>query len=245
MKKPLKIVSSIVFTSTLLIGGSLIASADGGEYDTTGTISFTPYTGITDPIDPDNPDEKVEPKNPDGTDPIPGTTGPLSIDFASSFDFGEQAITSEDQTYFATPQTILIDGIEEERANYVQVSDNRGLETGWTLQVRQEEQFKTEEAEELTGAAILISNVNVQTSSASSLPSTVSSEIDLTAGVLSDVMSAEAGEGAGTYVARFGDAGDENISTSVSLTVPGSTTKYAKEYSTNLTWVLTDAPGNS
>lgn len=29
MKKPLKIVSSIVFTSTLLIGGSLIASADG------------------------------------------------------------------------------------------------------------------------------------------------------------------------------------------------------------------------
>ena len=35
--------------------------------------------------------------------------------------------------------------------NYVQVTDNRGTEAGWSLKVKQEGQFKSTSGKELTG----------------------------------------------------------------------------------------------
>ena len=42
----------------------------------------------------------------------------------------------------------------KEGPNYVQVTDNRGTEAGWSLKVKQEGQFKSTSGKELTGAAI-------------------------------------------------------------------------------------------
>lgn len=242
-------IAKYLVASTLLVTGFGIAgqgaSAEGGEYESSGTITFAPYTGITPPVDPENPGEEA---NPEPT-PNPGTSGPLSIDFASSFDFGTQEITTQDMVYNSAAQKVNItddQGVstQELRPNYVQVSDNRGTETGWTLQVRQDAQFETTDNDVLDGAAIKILNNNVNTSSTSPVPSTVPAEIDLVPGTPSIVVAAKDAEGAGTYVSRFGKADDDNMDKSVQLSVPGSTTKYAKEYNTTLTWILTDTPVN-
>ena len=77
-----------------------------------------------DPIDETKPDKK----------PVGGTKGPLSLDFASSLNFGEQLISSKNERYFAEGQK-LADG--STKMNYVQVTDNRANMSSWTLSVRQ------------------------------------------------------------------------------------------------------------
>lgn len=59
------------------------------------------------PLDPLLPDPlkpvvPVDPANPAG--PMEGTGGSLSFDFASSFQFGSQAISTKDETYYALSQ---------------------------------------------------------------------------------------------------------------------------------------------
>ena len=220
-------------------------AADGGNYDTNGVITFTPNTDPTNPVDPTDPTKPVTPVDPtDPTGPKPGTNGPLSIDYASSLDFGTQKITSKDEVYKAKAQKYLDkDSNEKTGPNFVQVTDNRGTEAGWTLQVKQNSQFKTEDAKELTGAEVTFKNGNVVTASDSAKPTGKATIVADPTGELQDVMDAKAGQGAGTYLNNWGTDGTTGAN-SIELSVPGSTTKYAKKYSTTFTWVLTDAPGN-
>lgn len=57
-------------------------------------------------------------------------------------------------------------------------------------------------------------------------------------------MSAADGAGAGTFVARFGEYLEEGLNTSVELDVPGASEKLAQTYTTELTWTLSNTPGN-
>ncbi|MEV2910433.1 WxL domain-containing protein [Paenibacillus larvae] len=213
------------------------AGSVGGSYDSKANIEFIPSDEVTPPVDPDNPDKPAEPVDPNQ----PGTNGPLSIDFASTFKFGTQKITSKDATYYAEPQKFK-DG--SEHPNYVQVSDNRGTESGWTLQVKQNGQLKSEKNHELTGAAITVKNAGINTGSSSAKPSQVQSSFTLTPNEAVQIVGAKQGEGSGTYVYKFGAAADKNMDKSVELFVPGSTTKYAEKYETTLTWTLSDVPVN-
>ena len=78
-------------------------------YQSGGIVEFDPDEDPTrrtvDPVDPDpnNPVNPWDPTTPDHK-PNPGTDGPLSIDFASSIDFGKNKITNKDETYYANPQ---------------------------------------------------------------------------------------------------------------------------------------------
>lgn len=241
--KPVKVMSSVALAAVIFSVGaqSVWAAPDGGEYNSKGSITFETSTDPTDPVDPTDPTDPVEPVDP----PEPGTPGPLSIDFASSFYFGTQKITSVDETYNATAQKVIKGGVEVEVPNYVQVTDNRGGEKGWSLSVKQEDEFTstTDSANTLEGSKIVISNIEAVTASESSPPSDVESSIILDGeGATENVMAAKAGEGAGTHLARFGDA--DTKATSVSLEVPGSIVKYAETYETALVWTLTDVPAN-
>ena len=239
-----------LFLTTSILAGMAVSgvtafAADGANYDSNGVITFTPNNDITnpvDPIDPTNPVKPVDPTDPNG--PNPGTAGPLSIDYASSLDFGSQKITSKNEVYKAKAQKYLDkDGVEKTGPNFVQVTDNRGTEAGWTLQMKQNHQFKTADDEVLTGAEITFKNGNVVTASDSAKPTGKATIVADPDGALQDVMAAKAGQGAGTYLLDWGtDAA--TAADSIELSVPGSTTKYAKEYTTTFTWVLTDAPGN-
>lgn len=229
-------------TGLILTGGVSAFAAAGGEYKSNAIIEFEPSTDPTTPVDPEKPGETidpVDPTNPEG--PNPGTNGPLSIDYASSLDFGKQKITSTDQVYKAAAQKFTDRG---DGPNYVQVTDNRGTEAGWSLQVKQDGQFKSESGKELTGAEITFNNGVVNTVSESPKPSVVQSSFNLTPegnGVAENIMSAKVAEGAGTFVLKFGD--DSTAADSIELSVPGKTTKYAEKYTTSLTWTLTDVPG--
>ncbi|MFC4770592.1 WxL domain-containing protein [Enterococcus hermanniensis] len=231
--------------ANLSLGTVTTIAADGGEYDSKGVITFTPNVDPIDPVDPTDPTgpiKPIDPTDPNG-EPNPGTAGPLSIDYVSSLDFGSQKITSKDKVYLAKAQKYLDkDKQEKTGPNFVQVTDNRGSEAGWTLQVKQNGQFKTADNEELVGAEVVFKNGQVVTTSDSDKPTgqtTITTETD---GTLHNVMMAKAGQGAGTYLHNWGDT--ETAAKSIELSVPGATTKYAKEYSTTFTWVLTDAPGN-
>lgn len=255
MKLSKLITSSALVLTT--IGGTLPtvfaeSGEKGGVYESNGIVEFVPNTDPTQPVDPENPDptdpvNPIDPTDPEGK-PNPGTNGPLSIDYASSLTFGKNKITNRDETYYADAQK-LDDG--SFKPNYVQVSDNRGNNGGWTLTVKQEGQFTNQDTQhkELTGSILKLVD-SVAASNVTDVKAPVTTDITLDpSGAVSPVMSAVAKTGAGTWVTRFGTAEEMTIdgqkiqkNKAVSLEVPGSTPKDAVKYSTKLTWTLTDVP---
>ena len=248
-----KIISlASVMALGLFVGAGVVSAAetDGGEYTSNGLIEFTPGDDLVDPVDPLNPEQPVEPTDPTKPDgkPNPGTSGPLSIDFASSFHFGDNKITSKDETYFAKLQEYKDKGITDQDLrkgpNYVQVTDNRGTLAGWTLKVKQTKQFETGDSHKLEGAKITLTNGNVNTVSEST-PATAVEEIGIDkmdADFL--VMSAKQDAGAGTFLTRWGDEDLAKSKESVQLFVPGKAVKKKAQYRTSFVWTLTDVPGN-
>lgn len=241
MKKSIVLTASLVSLAVVGVG----TSASAVEYGTNGEVSFKVDTSVTPPVDPTNPDPEkpVTPINP--TEPgtvLPGTAGPLSIDYASSFQFGEQAITTIDKVYYAQVQKFADDSTGP---NYVQVTDKRGTLEGWSLSVKQNSQFKTATSNELTGAKITLKNAGVASdldSDSTLVPATVKSEVVLNPdGSEQKVVTAAENQGVGTWVYRFGSNATQGA-TAVELAVPGKTVKRAAKYSTTITWVLQATP---
>lgn len=169
-------------------------------------------------------------------------TNPLRIDKASDLHFGQQEISAEEKTY-----TAALDGTDP---NFVQVTDVRGTNVGWKLQVAEGAQLTSndETAKQLTGAVITLDNINLTTvdTNLAGAP-TAGSTITLvpgtgaTPGAAFDVATAAADQGMGTWKANFGTA--DNGDQSVKLTVPGATQKVKDAiYATTLTWTLNDTP---
>ena len=256
---------SAVLASLLLpvIVGATPAFAEESysrNYQSGGMVQFTPDNTPTDPVDPET-GEPVNPWDPTTPNhkPNEGTAGPLSLDFASSLDFGNNKITNKDVTYYAEPQ-YLWNADESDfdpataRPNYVQVTDKRGTNAGWTLSLKQEGQFKnaTTLNKELTGSAISFTEGEaVSTMEGVTAPKTMD-VLDLVPGETVKVMTAAKDAGAGTWGDRFGSLETVEVegemvqkNTAITLSVPGSTPKDAVKYETKLLWTLTDVPGNN
>lgn len=259
-EKKCLIVASIVGLGTmgLLVNTAEVkATETGANYQSNGAVRFIPNTDPVDPVDPTDPTDPVDPIDPtDPEGPNPGTPGPLSIDFSSSFDFGVNQISSVDALYYANPQRYQVAG--KETPNYVQISDNRGLSTGWQLHVKQDTQFKNDDAKynELKGAVITIKDSEAVSNTVEVEAPTISKNITLQPGEAVLVMAAAKGAGDGTWISRFGkleqvaekqtDGSVQQVTknTSVQLAVPGSTPKSAVEYRSRLTWVLAEVTSN-
>lgn len=200
------------------------------------------------PVDPLDPEKEVDPENP----PIlPEDQGLFSIDFASLFDFGVQAISAKNQIYYAKPQRLLADdgtALEGEvRPNYVQISDRRSTKErdGWELSVRQNNQFTNKETgQELTGARLTLQNQQITTAHGGITPGLVhTNPISLNpGGVKRTLLKAQDNEGIGTWIYRFGDA--ETADKSVTLEIPRGATPSSGSYTTRLTWELSSVPNN-
>lgn len=239
------------------VSSTVALAADGGTYQSNGSVEFIPNDAVTPPVDPENPDptdpqKPIDPTNPEG--PNPGTNGPLSIDYASSLDFGQNKITNVDEIYYAKAQEFSGGNSEGQfRGNYVQITDNRGTNGGWTLSLKQEGQLTSSSAKlykELTGAQISINeSVAASISEGVVAPKVTNVKLD-PSGASTEIMSAAEGSGAGTWVDRFGKAEEMTIdgekvqkNKAVTLSIPGKTPKEATKYTTKLTWTLTDVPG--
>ncbi|EUJ16959.1 WxL domain-containing protein [Listeria aquatica] len=236
-------------------------AADGAEYQSNGVVQFVPSTGITKPMNPDDPQGEtitpVDPTTPEGL-AEPGTSGPLSIDFASSIDFGTNEITARDETYYAKAQKFnQVDGSTGWTSNFVQVSDHRGTNLGWMLTVKQEGQFSNADTQnkELVGAQIKFTDSQV-VSNAEGMQAPDAKDIVLDpAGAESTVMSAQIHKGAGSWIDKWGSVSEEpategsdaeatKVNKAISLFIPGKSAKDAVQYKTKLTWKLSDVPGN-
>ncbi len=207
-------------------------------------VIFRYMKNTVDPVDPLNPEIEVDPESKPN---LPEDQGLLSIDFVSSFNFGSQSISVHDQTYYAQPQRLLNeDGTvneNEERPNYVQISDRRpeSERNGWELAVTQQEQFKGKENQVLTGASITLLNQQVVTAQGGTAPE-LQSVHPLIPGNRQRLLKAQGSEGMGTWIYRFGDA--ETVKESVALNVPKGANPEATTYSTKLTWELSSVPDN-
>lgn len=222
------------------------------SYDSQGIVGFSTGGGTQPPVDPNIPDPTlpVTPQNPDGSKPNPGGDGPLTIDFASSFDFGTHDISNQDQTYASKAQRYFDSG--DLTSNYVQVTDRRGTFSGWELKVKEVAQFTQiatgpQKYRELKGAAIAFNNPVSASLNDQYAPKSQMIQ-SLIPGVETQIALAETGEGAGTWVIRWGSQENltqEGLSPDVTLFVPGTTPKDATAYRTTLNWILSDLPKNT
>ncbi|MGL9768955.1 WxL domain-containing protein [Enterococcus sp. DIV0806c] len=216
-------------------------------------VTFEPATILTvgnlgpvSPVDPMNPEIEVDPEN---KPELEEEQGLLSIDFASQFTFGEQAISTRTKRYYAQPQRLLNpDGTVnevEERPNYIQISDRRPEEErhGWQLAVTQNSQFTDLQENELRGARLSLTNQQLKSVHGSDEPTLYAQDgVTLIPGEKTKLLTALDGQGAGTWIYRFGDG--ESASESVALEVPPTANPRASTYETTLTWELSAVPGN-
>jgi hypothetical protein len=225
------------------------------------------------PLDPENPGNDlssmnaVTPLNPDGTNGVTGTGGTLSIDFASGLAFGQQIISSKDETYYAHPQ--ILNG-RAPSALYVQVTDQRNTHTGWTLSVQTDGQFHlpgVDPRSYSTGSArvgdfLEGAYLNFKQASVNSFTSTPSSEYPAYIrgnSVINEaqtvILAAQAGSGNSTFDLHFGKSNMYDMSATsenavannspISLTVPATAAVKQGVYTANLIWTLSDVPGNT
>lgn len=253
MTNKLITMTSVVAVSLLSLASAVTADAD--EYQTSGTVGFIPSTEVVPPHNPDEPEDEVtpvDPTRPDGK-PEPGMPGPLSIDFASIFNFGTHTITNKNVSYDAEAQEIQTKGEDTHVPDYVQVSDYRGNRAGWTLQLSQNGQFKTNDAQHpsvLDGAVISLDDSYAVGLTNAVAPDTYNTSLSPD-GSKTVIMEAEKGEGTGTWMMPWGYDGDlkpdkENgnmlIDPKVRLSIPGTTPRDAATCTTTLTWTLINVP---
>lgn len=257
MKKSQKILGTVLLSTMVLTALPTHSFAATKDYNTTGKVQFSEPQSPVDPLDPEQPEKEkpVVPENP-GTP----TTGPLSIDFASSLDFGQ--ITNEkpanNETVlkgFAKGQVLTtgMTGGKETVANYVQVTDHRSLNSsdqpkGWKLSVKQADNFKYSTLDDLgTGTKITFNEAQLEKekNNNSTPPSVVKSSFEIQPGTTQKVVGAKVGEGWDTWTYHFGTK--STAAKSIELEVPYSEAKTAipeKTYQTSIVWTIDDTPEN-
>lgn len=204
MSKQQSIVGLLIGILTTLLVSPVVSASDADSLGGGASVSFEGSNWETSPTDPESPGEKVIPGG-----EIIKTEGPLRMDFIPKFSFGAQAISDKDTYYYADAQ--LFKGDTPARANFIQVSDTRGVGTGWQLSVKQETQFKNDKAnnKELKGAILSFDKQwanSIHDKEYS--PKIVKDAIKLTQiGTNYPIAIADPKKGVGTWTISFGSSG--------------------------------------
>lgn len=148
------------------------------------------------------------------------TPGRITLQEVPSIIFGDQEISTIDETY------------EWTNSSFIKVDDLRGSAAGWNVTVKQTAQLATAEGEELTNAQINMKNGKLTTTGSDTAKIT---DAILLPGKVTKIMDASVGTGTGSFKGTWSTDG-------VTLEVPGTTKQLAKQYTADLEWVLTEAP---
>ena len=205
MKKQLLISTLLLLSLSFTgLGYAIVGYADSDSKEGNAGIKLTEIPDEEGIRDPENPGNIVDPGA------SPSTEGRLRIDFVPQLNFGQYAMTDKDMSYPVNAQ-LFKDGTSA-RGNFVQVSDYRGGQQGWTLQIRQESQFRNEHAKnpELNGAVISFDKSWVNSTRDSSEAPIVSKEIIRLSniGETYNLADAKQGAGFGTWSISFGASSD-------------------------------------
>ncbi|GGC90530.1 WxL domain-containing protein [Enterococcus wangshanyuanii] len=232
MKNKQRIVLGAV---TLIAGAALIGSNvwadDENQTNSDAFLRYEKNLSIVEPVDPIDPPNVIDPG-----EEKPGTEGPLSIDYASDWNFSSHESSDEDENYFAMKDVVYyLDGEEKEVPNFFQVTDNSGKNAGWTLYIQQNGQFKTEDSS-LKGAQIVLQAPEIYTLGDGDEPATKGTiQLD-PSGQVSPLLVAAKDQGTGTWIGTFGTENDADEA--IQLKVPGKVSKEEGKYTTSFTWIL-------
>ena len=201
-----------------------VSENDGKKLDSEGRLKLIApgslEPGIEPPEQPLDPEEgELVPEGPGGTVPG-GKVGPLYLNYVPNLDFGTWEIGGETE-FYAAPQIWKDSNSEENRlrANFAQVTDLRGTESGWSLSVSQDEKgfTSTEGTSERTLEGTTINfmygavgsdMLEVENGAVVPSPKDAKSLIPEEGGILTPgssvkIMSADEGAGAGTWSLNF------------------------------------------
>lgn len=179
-------------------------AAESNSYQNNGIVEFD--GGYAQEVyDPENPGKVVDPGE------SPSTNGLLRIDFVPTLSFGRNQIGKGDQVFSANAQLFHDD--TNARGNFVQVSDYRATKAGWTLQLRQETQFKNDQTlnHELKGAVLSFDKSWVNSIRETATGPSVKKEVIRleNIGDTYTLAQAEPGKGEGSWAITYG-ASEEN-----------------------------------
>ncbi|MHC5228298.1 WxL domain-containing protein [Enterococcus sp. LJL99] len=156
--------------------------------------------------DPEHPENEVDPGE------TPQTKGDLRFDFVPNLNFDTVKMTKDSAKFSVNAQ--LFHDNTTARGNFIQISDYRDNAAGWTLQVRQENQFKNKDrlGVELKGAVISLDQAWTNSIYDKSLAPNVSKEVIRMNNIGDTYSLAQANEnqGFGTWSVIFG-ASSENV----------------------------------
>lgn len=187
----------------------------------------TDPTDPVDPTDPDNPNPPIDPVDP--SNPGTGNPGPLSIDFISNIQFGSQDISTKTETYHALNEH-----------PYVQVTDKTGQGKGWDLVATASEFKDSSGSKTLKGAELTFLNGQTNTNAANvSAAPTAQQRVSFTNQSAQPIMTAQAGEGKGTWVDVWSGKANDNGNVTLKV-LPGSADEAT--YTATIDWTLTIAP---
>lgn len=152
-----KIISLSVCSLVLFGTASTVMAAEGGSAVTDGTIDFEVETDPAGEIIKPETDEPIE------TEEGSSTTGNLRIQFVPDFNFGRQKIKTGEETYAPTYMKYQYKGQPTGKEGdyympqFLQVSDTRGTNEGFTLTVKGTT-FKRKTGDELPFATIALTD---------------------------------------------------------------------------------------
>ncbi|MEI5993460.1 WxL domain-containing protein [Candidatus Enterococcus mansonii] len=188
------------------------AFAEPSTVDGEGKIGFSGKYEQT-ILDPENPTIEVDPGE------SPKTDGSLRIDFVPTLNFYKNKISDQGRTYYANAQNFFSD--ISARGNFIQVTDRRTEPKGWTLQLKQENQFvNTTENSELKGSFLSFDKSWANSAEQSAAPQISKDAIILdNLNTSYDLAKAAKDEGIGTWAIVFG-ASAENTSNQLATLEP-------------------------
>lgn len=240
--------------------------------ETTGTITFTPAEGPSVVVPPVEEPDVNPPEIPDKTaGPLAIVHAPtlnfgkqeISVEDKTYEMQAERATTMENEEQATTKGGDIVPYV-----SFVQVQDLRGTNAGWNLKVSLSA-FKSTgtQNDTLEGAELTFAGgaINYSGGEASEPKLAYKEKLEIEPGEGSSyVMTAKSanvekeqiGEGAGVTSLIWGNQEDLNssynktndldkvVNKSITLFVPGNTTKDAATYTATLTWELTNTPPN-
>jgi len=249
-----KRVSSLVLVGALALGSvlPLVANADEtvtpNEGKTTSDVTFTAPDDVVNPVDPSNPGTTVT--DPGGSADTGGAkpTGPLSFLYVSpAISFGSQkAVSSNTQNISNadTPGQVTVSSqkFNDTAANtnlVTEVSDTRGKNLGWNVQV-------SSTPLTLKGATDVLKGATINLGASDTTKNTVNNSGDPTGINGQDAALSTKDSNAATIYTAAKDAGAGQTAFQLSpdnITMTGiEANAKAGTYEGTLTWTLNDTP---
>ena len=196
----------------LTSGGVVFGESLANEQVSSGFVEVVGST-VTEIMDPERPIRPIEVE-----EDSPSTQGMLRIDHITPLNFGKVKIKETHRTYSALAYMIKNENLY--RGNFIQVSDFREDSSGWTLQVKQEEQFRTENYDELTGAVLSLDKGWANSVDLEDLPIVTRDTIEISnIGDSYDVVRASKETGKGIWSLTFG-ASEDNLNNQNTTLIP-------------------------